>query len=510
MNRAAQRAILAKRRGQGGFTLIELAVSLVAGLMVAMAVMGVSKEATNTFHEEIRVAGAEMGLRIAMERIRLDLQRAAFMGTGNLVGDPLIARQSSYVGTAPNLSNFTGASVPYSLLNLSGIALHPQGASVLNDAGEKSQITSTPNNLAPDSIDIGGNFSSSDEYAAKVMWGPQAGPGSCPAVATVAIALEMATPAGWRIRNAETAASTMPGYQPGIALQAAFHPGSSTTSQFLLRLTDSTGRYQYLLGATGGIGLTTCYDPPTASAMIYLSPFSTIWKTSDTGGLGGVGGFAAGLVTVSPLQVVRWDIQTPAQLAATAPTASAAYMYNQTGAGVNDPSDFLLTRSYLDFSNACSAGAPCPVDPLTTEVVAEYAVDMKFGLTVDSYLNPACSSFPCPTAAPQYPQNPLLNYALDAVIATNPYAAQTAVAYTPNIGPQRVRSVQVRLGMRSPFGDRGVTLAPEVLPAPASASYLYRYKLDATALHYQAATAFARVRESTTEVNLPNQARFYW
>lgn len=515
LNRHARRAARARARRSRGFTLVELVISLVAGLIVAMAVMGVSKEATNTFHEEVRVAGAEMGLRIAMERIRLDLGRAAFMGTGNLAGDPLVARAANYVGTSPNLSNFVGGSIPYSLQWLSGITLRPEQASVLQDANGKAQLTQAANNLQPDSIDIAGNFSSSDEYAASIVWNPPSA-GAC--AATAAISLEMTTPAGWRIRNAETAASTTSGYKAGQALQAAFHPGASITSSFLLKLNDQSGHSQYLVSCPGGIGVSTTYSPigTVPTAMIYLSPVSKILSTNDTGGVGGVAGFAAGWVTVSPLEIARWDIETPAQLTTQVATAvvPASYIYNQTATGAIDGSDFLLTRSYLDMSANCTSSTPCAPDPDTVEVIAEYAVDLKFGLTVDSVVNPLCTgptAFPCPQTAPTYTGSPLLNYRMDSLTSTtnNAYTAQTA-AYTGGIGPQRIRDVQVRVGVRGPFGDRAVDISMPSTSSALSNGYLLRYKLDNSALHYNAANPYARVRETTAEVGLPNQARFYW
>jgi len=504
-----------RRKTARGFTLIELTISLVAGLLVAMAVMGVSREATNTFHEEVRVSGAEMSLRIAMERLRLDLQRAAFMSTGNIVGDPLIARKANYTGATPALSNYVGAAAPYSLANLSGIALRPRQATVLQDGNALNQLSLAANNLAPDTIDIGGNFSTSDEYASSVVWNPAGAGAGCSSAA--AISIEMTTPAGWRIRNAETAASTASGYIAGTALQAVFHPGGSTVSQFLMRLTDQSGRSQYLVSCAGGVGVATTYNAAGVLpvAMVYLSNASMILSTNDTGGLGGVAGFAAGWVTVSPIEVTRWDIQTTGQLQATWPAAATtSYLYGPTATvvGAGDPSDFLLTRSYLDFSN-CGAGAPCPVDPLTTEVVAEYAVDLKFGLTIDEYLSPVCIAFPCPNAAPSYVTNPLVSTGMELTAAgAGAYAAQTSPIYVPNVGPQRIRDVQVRVGIRSPFGDRPLPLG--VPTTAVSTSYLYRYQLDGfggpPSRFYTPARPFARVRESTTEVNLSNQARFYW
>jgi type II secretory pathway pseudopilin PulG len=527
-----RQSIRARRRA---FTLIELIVSLVAGLIVAIGVMGVSKEATSTFHEEVRIAGAEMGLRIAMERIRLDLQRAAFMGTGNIAGDPMIARALQNPGPFPNLSNFTGGVIPYSLMNLSGIALRPGGALVNSDVTESPQLALPGNqlpagtSLAPDQIDIAGNMSSSDEYPALLIRNPP-NPGACsPAFA---LGVEMGSPSGWRLRNAESALGNS-----GAALWAAFHPGTSNASSFLIRLTDITGHYQYLVGCAGGAQIGTSYSVtgPTPTATVYLAPVSTVLQPSQTGSTaGGVSGFSAGGLTISPLQVARWEIQTPAQLANTSLAVAGQYAYNATSAGNTgttvysaatgnaagvalDQSNFLLTRSYLDFSGVCTGAAPCPVDPTTTEVIAEYAVDLKFGVTIDNLPNSACAAFPCANTMPTYTSNPLVNVAMDTMNpqaggpgAWQPWIANTLGTYAPGVGPQRIRDVQVRVSIRSPFGDRAQQLLPPTSSSALDLNYRFRYQLDATSLHFQPGANFARVRTGTTEVTLPNQARFYW
>jgi type II secretory pathway pseudopilin PulG len=515
------------RRRSGGFTLIELTVSLVAGLIVAMAVMGVSKEATNTFHEEIRVSGAEMGLRVALERIRLDLQRAAFMGTGNLIGDPMIAHAANFANPAVpvNLSNFVGGTLPYSLANLSGVAVYPHAATaggmiavpsvIEQDAVGAGQLAAQPGGaLLPDVIDIAGNMSSSDEYAAAIIPAPAAVPNGC--APTAAIQLEMTSPAGWRIRNAEANGSGNPTFTPGSALQAAFHPGTGT-SAFLIRVTDQSGRYQYVEGCPGGIGVATAWSNPGGgvlpTAMVYISKNSSLLTTNQTGGLGGIAGFGAGLVTVSPLQITRWSIQSAAQMGKP-PSYYYGATLNAAGTAVDDPTNFLLTRSYVDLNN-CGTGAPCGVDTTTTEIISEYAVDLRFGLTVDTNPNANCMAFPCPTNAPPYNANWLTGLPMDVTpLATMaPYAAvengATPNSYVVGQGPQRIRDVQVRIGIRSPFGDRALNLpVPQDTALPTG--YIYRYFLTNASTHYIAATPYARVREATTEVNLPNQTRFYW
>ncbi len=76
------------RRSQQGFTLVELTVALVAGLIVALGIMGLSRESTRTFHEEMRVSAAEANLRTAVDRLRADLSRAGYMSTSNIFERP--------------------------------------------------------------------------------------------------------------------------------------------------------------------------------------------------------------------------------------------------------------------------------------------------------------------------------------------------------------------------------------------------------------------------------------
>src|SRR5579862_9908368 len=96
-----------RRSRARAFTLIELTVALVAGLLVAMAVATLSHEATATFNEEVRISAAEATLRTAADRLRADLQRASYMSTPNIEMDPLITRP--FGQAAPLLSTATAA-----------------------------------------------------------------------------------------------------------------------------------------------------------------------------------------------------------------------------------------------------------------------------------------------------------------------------------------------------------------------------------------------------------------
>jgi prepilin-type N-terminal cleavage/methylation domain-containing protein len=196
-----------------GFTLIELMVSLIAGLFVAMAVVGLSAQATNTFHEEARTANSEMTLRTAVERLRADLQRAAYMSSGNYQKDPMIALAP---GTVRPLAG------PYnSIYKLAGAHLYYQGSNAATPL-------SASNNLAPDSIDLSGNYTTTDDYVVRYM---EAG-GAC---GGTRLWLATDSPAMWRILSQTN---------PDSSLEAAFQPVAG--SAFMARVTDDTGHYQYI------------------------------------------------------------------------------------------------------------------------------------------------------------------------------------------------------------------------------------------------------------------------
>jgi hypothetical protein len=139
---------------------------------------------------------------------------------------------------------------------------------------------------------------------------------------------------------------------------------------------------------------------------------------------------------------------------------------------------------YREFRDANDAVIASPGGP---QVIAEYAVDLKFGITVDDgdiALTP-----------------PANRRIFDMDLATDvpnitSWTKPSALSTAGQPGPQRVRSVRYRLATRAPLADRS---AP--LPSAAGAPYLVRYCTEATCTH------LARVRTIMSEVALTNQAR---
>lgn len=433
-----------------------------AGLLVAMALVQTSKEATNTFHEEVRAAAAEMGLRVTLERLRADLQRVAFMSTGNIQGDPMNVYQAGFANPLPNLN-----SPVLGLQRLAGIQLTSGGSTATAPLSNNAS-----NLLNPDSIEFGGNYSSPDEFAAFMCPAPPAGAGC----GGITICLEWNTPAMWRIRNSANPAQTLQSYFNPSFYNA--NPGPGAT-RYMARLTDDSGHYTYLL-TCGGAATTSM---GALGASVNIDPATVILKPAQSGGRGGVSGTAAGRIVISPIEIVHWQI-----LQATSPAIPSSYQ-NLGTTTPPDSNEYVLTRQFVD----AVSNQP---DATTLEVVTEYAVDLKFAFTVD---NSVC----LPTPGAFAPGSNLLYLPLDS--ATNAIWAGNVSAspYLCGQGPQRIRSVRVRAAVRAAYPDRTVNITP--VPNTGQ-PYMYRYFIPGVLGGLQ----WARVRTGVTEASLPNQARSFY
>jgi prepilin-type N-terminal cleavage/methylation domain-containing protein len=465
------------RASQAGFTLVELTVALVAGLIVALGVVGLSHEATQTFNEESRSSAAEAAMRTAVDRLRADLSRAGYMSTGDILTDPAIAHAPT--AAAGNLQN---------LLNVNFTGIKQLGALQLIDGGSITtsglalSAKQTPA-VTPDVLLIGGNMTCAEQFDVQMILPAT---GNCQQ-----ILLSPVSPAIYRVATAGVGTSA--GAQQ---LNNVFAPvvGNGATAQFMVRLLDDTGHTQYLA---------TCPQANVAgitNGQPYLwidSADTQILKASDTAGQGGISGYAAGKAWVNPVQLVRWEITSTAQEAINQPQLAAA-LGNVVQTGELDPNKYDLMRSYVDVKGN--------VIPQTSEIVAEYAVDLDFAFTVDkSVVGPAAPS--------------LVSFAFgdatSAKWAPDLSKISTVTASPPvNMGPQRIRSVRARLVTRTALPDRTVNVA--VPNQYLNGEYMYRYCVG---LPGQAAPdctkndgslKWARTRTVTAEVSLPNNSGAYY
>jgi prepilin-type N-terminal cleavage/methylation domain-containing protein len=441
-----------------GFTLIELTVSLVAGLIVALGIVGLSKEATRTFHEEVRTSMAEATLRTAVDRLRADLQRASYMSVANIVNpnDPDIA----HVFGSTNVSQIKPAML--GILRLAGLHIFASPSSSTTNTTALSGLQVPV--LSPDTIEIGGNMTSADQFEVQTV-GPSPASANC-----TRLTFSASSPALYRVLSIGTA-------KAAVELNNMFQPDPN--SQFIVRLLDDTGRAQYLPtcagGATAGItGTTGWVDVDTLDTRIL--------SEADTKSLGGVNATPGGAALVNPVQIVRWEIVTAAQ----EPPQYAALGSQALSPGVLDPNKYDLVRSFVNAQGV-------RVDA-TMEVVAEYAVDLEFAFSVENGT----------AAAPV-----MLTFPFDDSTNNPKWAADVSLGTVPPTQPQRIRVARARVVTRAAQPDRTVNIpiAPPNLAVGATGTqaFLYRYCLIAPCTTQDDTLRWARTRTMTTEVSILNQ-----
>jgi prepilin-type N-terminal cleavage/methylation domain-containing protein len=442
------------RRGsaRAGFTLIELTVALVAGLVVALAIVALSKEATTTFHDEMRSSAAEATLRTAVDRLRADLNRAAFMSTANVVRDPWVATPA---GVAPAFATFNG------IARLAGIRLADQG-SLLKTPKSADQSPA----LAPDALEIGGNMTSVEQFDIQTV---DVNTGNNCARITVS----SNSPALYRIGALGGAGGPVP-----EALTNIFQPVAG--SQFIVRIVDDAGCSQFLptcpgnlpAGFTGGTWFVDVDE-----AVQVLTPSITHTRCGITP--------TPGHAKVNPVQIARWEIVGAADEPAWYTTA----LGRQAQTAGTDPAKYDLVRSWVDAN-----GTPIPS---SMEIVAEYAVDLDFAFSVENGI------FVVGNGVAGTPS--LLTFPFDSPLSA-PWADIGNLA-NPNNRPERIRIVRARVATRTALPDRAVNLP---VGSPPTDSFLYRYCLVPPCGTTDGTPRWARVRTLTAEVALHNQSGAFY
>lgn len=433
-----------------GFTLVELLVSLVAGLLVALAMFAISKDATATFHEEARTATAEMGIRVASERIRADLMRVGFLATPNVWTDHNLAYDVNQLRIP--------ATAPPMIQTLSGITLVPEDPSVAALTNVNPEIRAAG---GPIGVEITGNMTSTDIYAVRSI----AAGGSC---GGHQITLQADSPSMWRIMSSPDPQETLRGIFQPVPLQ-----------QFLVRVEDLMGKSQYVPICPGnavsvvgnGAAAMVTVDVSTGAGLGLLD-------ASQTNGNGGIQGACTGCI-INPVHKVRYEIR---KLDPNGNAADQAYLALQPTYGLGFQEKYDLVRSFRDLQ-----GGPIG----QSEVVAEYAVDMSLAFTADLGLN-TTQQRTLTTYIFGDPQN--------AVIA-----GQVGVASPAR--PQRIRSVRLRVSTRAAIADRNDRLIAPIA-SPSQGLYPLRYCMNPQGCT-SGSPHWSRIRSMTTEVSFPNHAKSF-
>lgn len=105
----------ARRRSRSGFTLVEMMIALTAGAIVVATVYTIGASSARHFQEQQRVSQLQLAVRLALDRIRRDAQRAAFQSvadsalvSGNCGGSPSTRIRGVVVRNDADHAVFTG------------------------------------------------------------------------------------------------------------------------------------------------------------------------------------------------------------------------------------------------------------------------------------------------------------------------------------------------------------------------------------------------------------------
>jgi prepilin-type N-terminal cleavage/methylation domain-containing protein len=418
----------ARRRSQGGFTLVELLVAVTAGLLVSAAAFLLARNATRFFQHEARISSAQLSAVMGVERVLADIDRAAFLSTPNIQTNPRRCPQGASIPNGPQ-----------GMSRLAGIQIE-NGGSI---SGGNTLAQSVANGMSPDRITIGGSFDNNEAFPVSNV-APGAG-------------------GNFTIYLQREAHEMKRSVAAGKDLAKIFRAGR------MLRFVDASAAREYY-------GIISGFDPLNVAVQVAASPLMPNKLGVFTCGLG-LGSDTGGVV--NPVSRVRYDIRSLANH----PTYKKLVEAVSTDA-TGDAGRSELVRVELD--------ADDNEIPETIELVAEYAVDLKFGLTAfgrgalpPSELS-ACSTVP----------------GTDVYNCPIPMAPQvyTALAgpVTGGARPELIRSIQVRLATRARAPDRESDLGA----GPDGRKYRFKLDLPGTPV-----PKFARMRTIYAEKYLRNQER---
>lgn len=395
-------------------------VALSGGLFLSIVVFALARDASRFYQREGRMTTATLAGMIGFDRLKNDIERAGYLSTPNIQRDP-------------NLGTAVDSSTPAGLFSLAGLRITPDTPDLSGNASFSANATSGQT-ITPDQIVLSGSYSATDEF-------PIADASTGQTIYLQVYTASMA-------RLGYLSSTTTPAQQLAL-LQNVF----GATPGLILRVKDQAGRLYFgqIAAVTGG----------TQPSITLLTPLPL--RSSGTG-TAGLRGFEVGS-SANVVNLVRYrvmDLQNSTQGAVWKP------LFDASKGAPGEASRTELVRDQLDATGATIAG--------TTDVVAEYAVDL--GFSVLGQLSPAAGALTAPPITLALPNTG--NF-------TQFFAANSKGDY-----PELVRSVHVRLSVRSREADRTTGI-------PGG---FYRFQVDAT--------SWARVRTFQADVALPNQAGVQW
>ncbi|HSC88090.1 MAG TPA: prepilin-type N-terminal cleavage/methylation domain-containing protein [Polyangiaceae bacterium] len=430
---------LVSRRRRAGFTLIELMVALTGGLFFSIFVFALTRDVTRFFQREARLTDATLSALTGFERLRTDVTRSGFLVSPNLVKDP---RRCPQVTEGTATDNYPlGWNGQDRLKRVAALRVTAD-ATIADNALLKLQTPA----ITPDSLLLYGNYTSSEQFPVLSIDGV----GS----AAPEVILDPTSGALWRSGYDSTKLATD---AANVAVIAAMFPVGRA-----LRVVTPEGEEQYaIIDSTSVRGL---------NPRIVLTQNPSLIE-KGVGNNCGLRGLSNG-VMVNPVNIIEYrlrDLKTDLGSA----DAQVGYLFSSE-APVGE-SRLELVRSEL------SPGTDATPLAGSLEVVAEYAVDFRVGVTAVTDVAATRALKPFTQADSAF-----------ARFAGDPLGATAAAV---NSGPHLVRAAHLRLSVRTLDEDRQGNAGAVTSPA-------FRFKL--------ADNRFARVRTLQAVVATRNTRNMTW
>lgn len=390
-------------------------VAMSGALMLSITVFMLAKHTSALYQRELRVANANLSSVVGFERLRSDIARAGFMASPNIRRDPFVCGQPVTDGTWPAL-----------LREASSVRITEIASNTLPDLF-------ADNGLQPQRILMSGNYSSSEAFPIR--------------------AIQFSGDTFQVYLQVQSGPMARLGYSDPDADQTELLLGVFPAGR-AIRIVDKSGRHHF-----GTIASVTAGAQPRVN--IRGNEPALIFRSGSAIGCG-LKGEETGS-TINTVNFIQYDVRDLRDDDRYAP------IYNTASAPEGEADRTELIREELDPQGD-------PIDG-TAEIVAEYAVDLRFRLVVA----------PSPSTPLSYiPQG---NVGEWAGVPSTLGAAR---------GPQLIRAVHAWLSIRSREPDRQATITPPDGP-------LYRVGLGESG-----GAPFARVRTVQARVALHNQMGTTW
>jgi hypothetical protein len=407
-------------------------VAVTGGMFVAMTVFALAREGSRFYQRESRVAEATLGGVIGFDRLQNDIARAGFLSSPNIRTDP------SYCGVLTNLENFT------LLKTLASIQITPAEQSVLDNPTLKSAKPS----VAPQTLLLSGAYESVERFDTNATRPNPDGAG---------YVVRLQTERGALFRMGYLGMSSA---ERMALLNRLFPPKKA------LRLFNSDyGTSQF------GIISKASIAADTGSPVIVLEDKPPLILTNTAAARCN----ARQQQSVNVVNFVRYALR---KVRGNSDYSQHQQLFEGAQQPPGEDNRLELVREELYPTDGS-------VVPETREVVAEYAVDLRFQTTCIQ--NPLLA-------------NPSLIADDSAACVTLSVAGSTSEGVTAR--PQSVRSLRARLSVRSREADRDANVDPT---AANIAPGLYRIGLGSNG-----ARPFARVRTLQSDILLPSHSNVTW